>query len=71
MSCFKRSERSGEAYILRVFESQGQAAEADIQLPILNRSLRVSLQPFEIKVYRIEKGAVTETDMLEGAVPIG
>ena len=71
MSCFKRSERSGDAYILRVFESQGQAAEAEIQLPILNRSLRVSLQPFEIKVYRIEKDAVTETDMLEGAVPIG
>lgn len=71
LSCFKRSERSADAYILRVFEAQGKAVTAKIELPILDVSFEASLQPFEIKVYKIENGAAAETDMLEGAVPLG
>ena len=71
LSCFKRSERSADTYILRVFESQGQAVTVKIELPVSNLSFEAVLHPFEIKVYKLENGAVTETDMLEGAVPIG
>jgi hypothetical protein len=53
-----------------MFESQGIAADAHIELPVFGLSIDVSFKPFEIKTYRIAGGKVEETDMLEGAVPI-
>lgn len=70
LSCLKQSERDENAYILRMFESQGIAADAHIELPVFGLSIDASFKPFEIKTYRIAGGKVEETDMLEGAVPI-
>ena len=70
LSCFKQSERDENAYILRLFESQGTAAGAHIELPVLGLSLDADFKPFEIKTYKIENGTIAETDMLEGAVPL-
>lgn len=70
LSCFKRSERNEAVYILRLFEGQGTAVTAHVDLPVLNLSMDVDFKPFEIKTYKIENGIITETDMLEGAVPL-
>lgn len=70
LSCLKRSEREQHVYILRIFEAQGQAVRTTVEIPVLGLSNEVSLKPFEIKTFRIEKGVFAETDMLEGAVPI-
>lgn len=70
LSCFKRSERNENVYILRLFEGQGSAVRAHIDLPVLGLSVDVDFEPFEIKTYKIENGIITETDMLEGAVPL-
>ena len=71
LSCFKQSERDENAYVLRIFEAQGIETTAHITLPILDLTLDTFLTPFEIKTFKIENGTITETDMLEGAVPIG
>ncbi|MGN1409640.1 MAG: glycoside hydrolase family 38 C-terminal domain-containing protein [Eubacteriales bacterium] len=70
LSCFKRSERDENVYILRMFEGQGTAVTAHIELPVLGLSFDAGFKPFEIRTYKIENGTVTETDMLEGAVPL-
>jgi len=70
LSCLKQSERRSDAYILRLFEAQGTAASAHIELPVFGLTLDADFKPFEIKTYIIADGAVTETDMLEGAVPL-
>ena len=33
-------------------------------------TFRAAFKPFEIRTYKIENETVTETDMLEGAVPL-
>ncbi len=35
-----------------------------------DRMLRADFKLFEIKIYKIENGTITETDMLVGAVPL-
>ncbi len=70
LSCFKQSERDETVYIFRIFEAQGIETVTHIELPIFDTTLDVSLTPFEIKTFKIENGTVTETDMLEGAVPL-
>ncbi len=70
LSCFKRSEREENVYIFRLFECQGTAASAHIELPVFGQTLDAEFKPFEIKTYKIKDGTVTETDMLEGAVPL-
>lgn len=70
LSCFKRSERDSNAYIVRMFEAQGEAVTAHVELPILDIALDVPFKPFEIKTYMIKNGAIAPTDMLEGAVPL-
>lgn len=71
LSCFKQSERDENTYILRIFEAQGIETATHITLPILGLTLNTSLTPFEIKTFKIKDSTITETDMLEGAVPIG
>lgn len=69
VSCFKRSEREENAYILRLFEAQGIATQTRVELPLFALSFVLTLAPFEIKTFRITKGKAEPTDMLEGAVP--
>jgi len=70
LSCFKRSEREENVYIFRLFECQGTAASAHVELPVFGRTLDAEFKPFEIKTYKIKDGTVIGTDMLEGAVPL-
>ena len=70
LSCFKRSERDENAYILRIFEAQGIPTRTRVDLPVLGLSLDTDLGAFEIKTFIIKDGKISETDMLEGAVPI-
>lgn len=70
LSCFKQSERDANAYILRIFEGQGSATTAHIDMPVLGLALDAELKPFEIKTFKIVDGKIEETDMLEGAVPL-
>lgn len=70
LSCFKQSERDKNVYILRVFECQGNAVCAKITLPLLGHEFETELKAFEIKTFRVTKDAVSETDMLEGAVEL-
>lgn len=70
LSCFKRSERDENVYILRIFECQGADADVHIALPLLGHEFDTALKAFEIKTFRVTKESVTETDMLEGAVEI-
>jgi alpha-mannosidase len=65
LSCFKRSERCSDTYILRVFEAQGKAVTARVEIPVLNTGCDVVLKPFEIKTFKVRCGQVEETDMLE------
>ena len=70
LSCFKQSERSESVYILRLFECQGIAAKAKVEIPVAGASFEADFAPFEIKTFRLEGGMITETDMLEGAVEL-
>ena len=70
LSCFKQSERDAAKYIFRLFEAQGTECDAHIELPIAGVSLDTHFTPFEIKAFMLADGKVTETDMLEGAVPL-
>lgn len=70
VSCLKQSERDGEAFILRLYEAQGMKTIANVTLPILGLTKSIAFNPFEIKTFRIKEGLLTETDILEGAVPI-
>ena len=70
LSCFKQSERDAAKYIFRLFEAQGTECDAHIELPIAGVSLDTHFTPFEIKTFMLADGKVTETDMLEGAVPL-
>jgi len=70
LSCFKQSERDEDVYVLRIFEGQGIATEAYVEIPVFGTSFKAVLKPFEIQTYRIEDGMVEETDILEGAVPL-
>ena len=70
LSCFKQSERDPSVSIIRVFECQGNKADARIEIPVAGVFARISLAPFEIKTFRLSGGELTECDMLEGAVPL-
>ena len=69
LSCFKRSEREAGVWILRLYEAQGIAAQAQVDLPAAGCSFDAAFAPFEIKTFRLKDGTVGECDMLEGAVP--
>lgn len=66
VSAFKKA-KNFDGYILRLYESTGKAAEADVS--ILDGKIRQSirLNPFEIKAYRIETGSneLRETGLIE------
>ncbi len=68
LSAIKQSERDAHVHIIRLFECQGKATTAHVELPIADTSFDVDFKPFQIRTFRLEEGRVSETDMLEGAV---
>lgn len=50
VTALKRSE-DGNGYVVRAVETVGQPAKTGIDLPILNRRLTASFQPFEIRTF--------------------
>lgn len=66
VSAFKKAVNF-DGFILRLYESTGKAAEAEVS--ILDGKIRgnIKLNPFEIKTYKIEAGSgmMMETDMIE------
>ncbi len=70
LSCFKESEREKNVYILRLFENRGMETEATVVFPFLKLRKTVRFKPFEIKTFKLTNGHLSETDMLEGAVPL-
>ena len=66
LSCFKRCELDENAYILRIFESQGIETQVKITIPCLGLETCDTLQPFEIKTFRVCKSGIEVTTMLEG-----
>jgi alpha-mannosidase len=66
-SAFKKAE-DGEAYILRCYETAGNAVSAFIEIPMLNRSFEADFGKNEIKTFRIPidtSTKVIENNLLE------
>ena len=70
LSCFKRSEREANVWVIRIYEAQGAKTKAHVTLPAAKTAFDVELKPFEIRTFRLKDGKIEETDMLEGAVPL-
>ncbi len=64
VSAFKQAE-DGAGYILRLYESMGEKAQARIQIPRLNIDEVVSLSPFEIRTFRLMQGKISPCPLLE------
>lgn len=64
LQAFKKSE-DGKAYIARFYNG----AEANREIQVISEALgfktKINIRPFEIKTYRIEKGELTESDLIE------
>ena len=70
LSCFKRSEREEDVWIIRLYEAQGIPAKARIGIPAAGLCFDADFEPFAIRTFRLKDGRIGETDMLEGAVPL-
>ncbi|MBR5366818.1 MAG: alpha-mannosidase [Clostridia bacterium] len=70
LSCFKRSERKADEWILRLYEAQGIPSKAHIDLPAAGLAFDADFAPFAIRTYRIRDGRIEECDLLEGSVPL-
>jgi len=69
VSAMKLAE-DGNGLILRAYEAHGEQTRAQIDLPVLRRSISVGFGPAEIKTFRIpwnSGDAITETDLIESA----
>jgi hypothetical protein len=57
--------------IVRLFEPTGKARTTVLSLPFMNRKVKVTLGPFEIKTLRINPrtGKVLATDLMERPLP--
>jgi alpha-mannosidase len=69
VSAVKLAE-DGNGLILRVYEAHGEHTRAQIDLPVLRRSISVGFGPSEIKTFRIpwnSGDAITETNLIETA----
>lgn len=70
VTAIKQAEDGGD-YILRLFESTGQNRQVQLELPAVNRSMELAVQPFEIKTLRVNPVTreVAEADLLEEPLP--
>ena len=58
VSALKKRE-SGEGYILRLYESEGKAQQAQISIPKFNIRKNIELKPFELRTLRLDPKAGT------------
>ena len=64
MGALKRAEKN-DGYILRVHDALGRGGHAQIDLPLLGRSLALSFTPFEIKtIFLPDDAALPEQETL-------
>ena len=70
LSAFKQSERDPSVYIIRLFECQGKETTTHLSLPLYAIECEITFKPFEIKTFKLVGTTLTETDMLEEAVPL-
>lgn len=66
-TAFKKAE-DGNGYILRCYETSGNAVKATIEIPMLNRNFKADFGKCEIKTFRIpadERKPVVENNFLE------
>jgi len=60
------SEAAGADLIVRAVETRGESSAAHISLPLINRALDVTFEPFQIRTFRVPRhGDVVEVDLLE------
>jgi len=64
VSAFKQAE-NGQGYILRLYESMGEAAQACIRIPCLAIDESVAFAAFEIRTFRLAKGSFSPCPLLE------
>jgi alpha-mannosidase len=64
VSALKQAE-DGNGYILRLYESMGEAAEAQIRIPCLGINDSIRFAPFEIRTFRLTKGNISPCPLLE------
>lgn len=66
LSAFKKASRKN-GYVIRVYEAAGKISKANIELPALETSLCVELNPYEIKTYYLDSESmkIVETDLLD------
>ncbi|WP_282942826.1 alpha-mannosidase [Paenibacillus sp. RC67] len=67
VSAFKKAE-AADGYILRCYETSGQAASAMIEIPMLGRTWTAAFGKCEIKTFFVpldSKQEITETNLLE------
>jgi alpha-mannosidase len=63
-----KGAEDGDGYVLRGYETTGQAATATVELPLLGRTLDLAFGPGEIKTVRLPRDVshpARETDLLE------
>lgn len=66
LTAMKMSEKNNQL-ILRLFEPSGSYREAEMELSVLDLSIKISLNPFEIKTIAIDLDTknIVETDLME------
>jgi alpha-mannosidase len=64
VSALKQAE-DGNGYILRLYESMGEAAEVRIRIPCLYIDETLAFAPFEIRTFRLVKGSISPCPLLE------
>ena len=65
VSAFKKAV-NGDGYILRVYETTGQAQTGRLQIEALGIDTDIHVEAQQVKTYRIRKACVTEELLLEG-----
>ena len=65
VSAFKKAV-NGDGYILRVYETTGQAQTGRLQIEALGIDTDIHVEAQQVKTYRISKACVTEELLLEG-----
>jgi alpha-mannosidase len=65
-SCLKKADY-GRGYILRLYEADGIACEADVQVHATGKHWGITFKPYEIKTIRLDSqfNWIEEVDFLE------
>lgn len=64
VSALKKSH-DGKGYVVRAYELEGKAVDADIKFNAPKIEIKANFKPFEIKTFKIEDGCVSEVNIAE------